>query len=59
MRLGLLSDKQYTNGRVRDGTPTHATASCENNGGCPWCEGNRTFSTRSRLLKVIYNEGEN
>lgn len=23
--------------------------SCRNHGGCPWCEGNRSYSTRKRL----------
>lgn len=23
--------------------------SCSNYGGCPWCEGNRTYSNRHRL----------
>ena len=23
--------------------------SCRNHGGCPWCEGNRSYNTRKRL----------
>ena len=26
---------------TRDGRPTRCDRSCENNGGCPWCEKNR------------------
>jgi hypothetical protein len=26
---------------MRDGESQHAAGSCNNNGGCPWCEGNR------------------
>ena len=43
-QMGLgdsLAHKQDKDGLVRDGTPTHYSASCENNGGCPKCEGNR------------------
>ena len=26
--------------------------SCRNNGGCPWCEGNRLCSTYRELLRI-------
>lgn len=42
MNLGYLSEThQYRTGKVRDGTPQHASKSCGNNGGCHRCEGNR------------------
>ncbi len=31
----------YGKDKVRDGSFTHDSKSCQNNGGCPWCEGNR------------------
>lgn len=31
---------------VRDGTQTHASKSCDNHGGCPFCEGNRLKQSR-------------
>ena len=48
MKLGTLSDKQHPDGKVRDGTPTHVSALCENHGGCPYCEGNRKHGNRKR-----------
>lgn len=33
---------------VRDGTPTKAAHSCENNGGCPYCESNRLHKHRKQ-----------
>ena len=33
---------------VDDGTPSHPDGSCQNHGGCPWCEGNRLFNTKKR-----------
>jgi len=41
MNLGCLSDHQNKDGSVRDGTPQHSSGSCDNHGGCRWCEGNR------------------
>ena len=41
--------------RVKDGTPTKATHSCENNGGCPYCESNRLHSTRKNEEKAKYS----
>jgi hypothetical protein len=35
---GLVND-----GKVRDGTLQYHDPSCAPHGGCPWCEGNRTF----------------
>lgn len=32
-----------TKEKVKDGTPTRIVHSCENNGSCPWCEGNRMY----------------
>jgi hypothetical protein len=32
--------------KVRDGTPTRVSHSCENNGGCPYCENNRMHKHR-------------
>lgn len=52
MRLGpALASHQYRDGTVRDGTPTHADATCRHHGGCKYCERNRTFSTRRRLAQ--------
>lgn len=48
MRLGPLVSKQYWNGTVRDGTPQHVSGGCDNHGGCPYCEGNRLFSSKKR-----------
>ena len=49
MRLGdALSDHQYADGTVRDGTPTHNSPGCQHNNRCAWCVGNRTFSSRKR-----------
>lgn len=52
-----LKDKQYKDGKVRDGTPTHSSSSCERNGGCPYCEDNRAHSTRKRepIIEQDYN----
>jgi hypothetical protein len=53
IRLGEhLGHKQYADGLVRDGTPTRHGKSCENHGGCPWCEGNRTFSDKKRRMAL-------
>lgn len=52
MRLGTLSDHQYKDGMVRDGTPQHSSKSCEHHGGCKWCEGNRTFSTKKIAIQI-------
>jgi hypothetical protein len=48
MRLGTLSDHIVSNGKVRDGTPQHVSGSCENHGGCPYCEANRLFGNKKR-----------
>ena len=43
--------------KVKDGTPTRVSHSCENNGGCPYCEGNRLHKHRRELEKYdIKNE---
>ncbi len=41
--------------KVKDGTPTKASHSCENNGGCPYCESNRLHSTRKNEEKAEYD----
>ena len=41
MRLGILSAKQYRNGKVRDGTPQYVSGGCHNRGPCTWCRDNR------------------
>lgn len=46
MRLG--ADRQYRDGTVRDGTPTHIDPACRHHGDCPRCTGDRTFSARRR-----------
>lgn len=47
MKLGYLAEThQYSDGSVRDGTPQHATVSCNNHGGCHWCEGNRLHKNK-------------
>lgn len=49
MGLGThLGGKQYRNGKVRDGTPTHADGSCQHSGDCPWCVGNRQHNNKKR-----------
>ena len=40
---------QYRNGKVRDGTPQHASGSCQNHGGCPVCEGNRLHKHKKQM----------
>lgn len=47
--LGDQSYKLYKNGKVRDGTFTRYAGSCENHGGCPYCESNRFHSTHKRM----------
>jgi len=42
MELGYLAEThQYWDGKVRDGTPQHVSGSCNNHGGCHFCESNR------------------
>ena len=48
MKLGTLAERQYKDGTLRDGTPTHASAACARHGGCPYCESNREHSNRKR-----------
>lgn len=48
MKLGTLSDHQYRDGMVRDGTPQHSTAACQHHNWCPYCRGNRTYSSKHR-----------
>ncbi len=35
--------------KVRDGAVQYAANSCRHHGGCPWCEGNRTFKNKRRM----------
>ena len=35
---------------VRDGSRTHVSGSCERNGGCPWCLGNRMYKHNKKYL---------
>ena len=58
MRLGTLSDHQYSDGRVRDGTPQHYTASCEHHGECAWCRGNRLHGSCVRRQAMDGQEDE-
>ena len=51
--LGPQSYRQYKTGRVRDGTPQYAAGSCNNRGGCPYCEGNRLFGNKKREPIVL------
>jgi len=54
MNLGyLVETHQYRNGKVRDGTPQHSSASCSNHGGCPRCEGNRLHKHNKRLVHTL------
>lgn len=49
MKLGsALADHQHKDGTVRDGTPTRYDPACQNHGGCPHCERNRTHASRRR-----------
>ena len=38
----------YKTKKVRDGSRTHIAASCERNGGCPYCEGNRNYKHKKQ-----------
>ena len=38
----------YDTTKVKDGSRTHASGSCERNGGCPYCEGNRLHKHRKQ-----------
>ena len=37
------------NKKVKDGTRTRVSHSCENNGSCPYCQSNRQHSTKKRI----------
>jgi len=58
MRLGTLADHQYADGRVRDGTPQHYTASCEHHGRCAYCLKDRTYNSRRRQEAAEAQEKE-
>lgn len=51
-----LKTKRKSNKKVRVGTPQYVAPSCEHHGGCPWCEGNRTFSSKKRSPIQIKGE---
>lgn len=42
IKYGKEKRKKYRGGKS-------VAPSCRNHGGCPWCEGNRSYSTRKRL----------
>lgn len=45
--------------KVKDGTRTKPSHSCENNGGCPYCESNRLHKHRKKpTLKEELKENE-
>ena len=48
MKLGTLSDHQYKDGQVRDGTPQHYSSGCDNHGSCEYCVSNKMHSTKKR-----------
>lgn len=56
MKLGGLKNKLYRDGKVRDGTRTHAARSCERHGGCPYCESNRFHGNRKRQPIIELDE---
>ena len=35
--------------KVKDGTPTRVSHSCENNGQCPYCKGNRLYKHNKQI----------
>lgn len=43
-----VGSKERWDGTTHDGVYTKVSGSCENHGGCYWCEGNRLHSTRKR-----------
>ena len=56
MHLGKrLRHKQYKNGLVRDGTPTHNDTSCKNNGTCPWCQNGKIYKNKRRMIDIYYD----
>lgn len=40
-------------GRVRDGTFTRVSGSCENHGGCPICEGNKLHKYKKKMQDTV------
>jgi hypothetical protein len=48
--------------KVKDGTPTKVSHFCENNGGCPYCEGNRLHKHKKQITinqeLTLFNEEE-
>ena len=49
MNFGYL-DRHDTDGKVRDGTPQHASGSCNNHGGCPYCLSNKMHKNKKRMM---------
>lgn len=38
--------------KVKDNSRTRVSGSCENNGGCPYCEGNRKYNYMKNIIKI-------
>lgn len=57
MELGNLSDHQYSDGKVRDGTPQYISSGCKHHGSCTWCEHNRTY--KHRKLELTWDTNTN
>ena len=47
IKSGKEYRKPYKGGKAVD-------RMCRNHGGCPWCEGNRQYSTNKRKQKANY-----
>lgn len=43
----------YKKDKVNDGSYTKYTRSCENHGGCPYCESNRLHKHRKKIVEKI------
>jgi hypothetical protein len=41
--------RKATEKKTREYGPRTIDSSCRNDGDCPWCRGNRTFSTKKRM----------
>lgn len=44
--------------KVRDGTPTKYSHSCENNGSCYYCKSNRLYKNNKKIdsIKQLYKD---
>jgi hypothetical protein len=38
--------------KVKDNSRTRVSGSCENNGGCPYCEGNKKYNYMKNIVKI-------